>query len=192
MKKTIVILSAVLFLLSLTVFASKASARATQNKTTQSSKVCYAINAYPTDFLILNIVPGNNIVTGRYRQCVEGTDPGTGSADALMVGTMQDVPEANTIPYAQGSVQTQISLVGSLASGNFQTPVQYLAKRCFVHLAFDDSSLSTGRFFGQCEWWSFDGTTGVNNLTIDDKDTSLIERIDCSEVLLLDGSCSVD
>jgi hypothetical protein len=134
--------------------------------------ICYQFNNYVTDALMLDMHIGD-VVTGRYRQYVQGASPGSGSVDALMVGTIQQVPVGNEVPpYNQ---RTQIALSGSMATGNFAgTPKAW---QCWLHLVFEDAKMATGRALGACTW--FDGelaSYGTSDM-IDEP----IHRINCRD-----------
>ncbi len=181
-----------IFVLAATGFTAQAFAApgAPTNKPNPPSEVCYALDSFPTDFLILRTNPGLRLVTGVYRQCVVGTDPGTGSADALVVGTIQDVPEGSTIDYSpfNSDVQTQISLVGSILTGNFGGGNEDKASPCWLHLVFEDAALTDGYVIGACGWFS-----GNQDKLYDagDSFTDSITQIDCSLVLDLGPSPGV-
>jgi hypothetical protein len=104
----------------------------------------------------IKIQPGNNLVTVIYQKYITGANLGRRLAFALMVGTIQDVTEANTLPYEGSETLTRIAITGSIASGNFNQP---RAKQCRVHMVFDDPTLSSGSAVLWCYWWGgSDGT----------------------------------
>ncbi len=157
------------------------------NKPTPTSGACYLFENFQTDGLQLAITPGQQQVTARYRQCLEGANPGTGSADALMAGAIMNVPVGNTIPYIGATVQTQISLTGSIASGNFGGSSTSKASRCWLHLVFDDLAMTTGHALGACEW--FDGS--LTSYSTSDRINEPIFKVPCDQLPSLLGSCSL-
>ncbi len=156
--------------------------------------LCYKFDNFPTDFLILKITPGLGDVRGRYRQCVEGAVPGTGSVDALMTGSIQHVAESSTIPFAPftSTIKVQMSLAGSLATGNLGGGDLDKFSRCYLHAVFQDPALTTGQALAACEWWS--GSVSAPPFETSDRSLEPITKISCSQVLTLGpapgASCS--
>jgi hypothetical protein len=191
MGKFLLSLTASVFVLSLLVFANNAfSKSAPTNKPTPPNEVCYVFNNFCTDGIRMEITPGSRVVSGVYRQCVDGRSPGSSSADSLMVGTIQDVPVGNTFPYEFMSFSTQlgpyetltqINLTGSLATGNFGGDAGNKAAQCWMNLVFEDNAMTTGAAIGACG--NFSGNVDSNNLitSLRDQFAEGIHRIPCSE-----------
>jgi hypothetical protein len=202
MKRMLTLIAMFVFAVVSTIFTGQAFAGpgAPQPHPTPAAQVCYALNNFPTDFLILKITPGQQDVRGRYRQCVTGASPGDGSVDALMYGTIQNVPTGNTVPYSTGAsvddldVLTQISLHGSLATGNFGggSVLERKVSRCWLHLLFSDPAMTEGAVAGACEWFASGGTGVFPPFATGDTFSDGITQIPCSEVLTLDGTCEAN
>lgn len=168
MRKIIISLS-VLLILGFT--ASQLMAKPPTNKPEGPSDACYQSDTYITDWLRLKIQPGNSLVTGIYQFWVPGAQPGPGLAYALMVGTIQDVTDTNTINGNQAL--TQIALNGSIHSGNFNDPK---AKECGVHLVFTDDTMTEANAWVWCDYWG--GSDGT--LTSSDKFEDYFVQTSCS------------
>ncbi len=184
MRKLKIISSITFIVVLMMVFTSSAFSNGKDNRKQQPKKPpctktsggCYALTDFPgTDFIIIKLA-GQNLVTGIYRQCVSGADPGPGSADAVMVGSMQDVAAASAIPPLY-SYLTQISLTGSVASGNFGFSDK--AAQCWLHLIFTDSTMATGEVIGACGWFD---PNNPNIVEEDDRFTSPITQVDCKTI----------
>jgi hypothetical protein len=187
MKKLTFTITISFFVFFLIALIGSTSSAAPSNTPKPPASACYAFDNFPTDFIILKIVPGNGLVTGTYRQCITGADPGTGSADAVMVGSIQDVGEASAIP--PDNILTQIALVGSISSGNLGDGPDK-ASQCWLHLLFSDNNMTTGHAIGACGWIS-----GDFDLQPEDRFNEPIHQIDCKDVLSLPatpgGECTV-
>jgi hypothetical protein len=100
-----------------------------------------------------------------------------------MTGTIQQVPVGNTIPYTpfSSTIQTQIALDGSIASGNFGGTNADKASKCWLHLVFQDTKLQTGTALGACEWF----TPPVTSYNEEDKMAEPIQAVSCKTIPVL-------
>ena len=170
MRKILISLS---LLLLLAMTAGQVMAKPPSNKPDGPSDACYQSQTYGTDWLRLKVQPGNSLVTGIYQFWVSGAQPGSGLAYALMVGTIQDVTETNTIDGSQAL--TQIALNGSIHSGNYNDPK---AKECGVHLVFDDNTMKEADAWVWCDYWG----GGDGTLTVSDKFEDRFIQEDCAGI----------